>query len=129
MVHDAGSKTLGSWPAVDNAIETWIGMLVGFPDVGATSAEAAAETGGEADGEVLADGRTLPVESVADGEATCGEAAAVGEATRGETAAAGVALRLPACLPTKNAPTQIPMTPMNPRIDSVRLLAGVIEVT
>jgi hypothetical protein len=97
-------------------------MLVGFPDVGAKSAEAGAETGGEAggdgDGEVLADGRALPVEGVADGEATGGKAAA-----------AGVALRPPACLPTRNAPTQIPMTPTNPSIDSVRLLAGVIELT
>jgi hypothetical protein len=98
-------------------------MLVGFPGVGAppvkpggeaTSAEGSLETmPPEADGEVLADGRALPDEGGAAGEAT----------------AAGEALRLPACLPTKNAPTQIPMTQANPRIDSVRLLAGVIELT
>ena len=91
-------------------------MLVGFPGVGAppvkpggeaTSAEGSLEAMlTDGDGEVLADGRTLPDEG----------------------GAAGEALRLPACLPTKNAPTQIPMTQANPSIDSVRLLAGVIEL-
>jgi hypothetical protein len=95
-------------------------MLVGLPDEGAglrPTAGALETVLSEGDGEGLADARKL-LDEIRAGEATAPEGAV----------ATGEAFRLPACLPTKNAPTQIPMTQANPSIDSVRLLAGVIEL-
>jgi hypothetical protein len=123
IVHDVGTNTAGSSPVDDSGTEVCTGIVIDGPtdaaaalDVTADVASGVAGTLADADpaGEAADEGE-------ADGEGE-GEADGEGEAT-------GVASRMPACLPTKNAPTQIPITQANPMTDSVLLLAGVIELT
>ena len=117
IVQDVGTNTAGFSPADDNGTEVCTGIVIDGPT------EAA---GGLADTD--ADGSTIAcVEDADDGGEDRDE---LGEADDelGDVGG-GDALRLPACLPTKNAPMQIPMTAKNPSIDRVRLLAGVMSWT
>ena len=115
----------GFSPADDNGTEVCTGIVIDGPTEAAGGLDVTADVASGVAG-TLADadpvgGAVARVDTADDG----GE----DRDKLGDVGGVGDALRLPACLPMKNAPTQIPMTATNPSIDSVRLLAGVIELT
>jgi hypothetical protein len=124
IVQDVGINTAGFSPADDKGTEVCTGIVIEGPTDTATALDVTAGVAGGIAGGIAGALADADAEGDVDGVTATGVATAGGEVT-----AAGEALRLPACLPTKNAPTQIPTTPTKPRIDSVRLLAGVIELT
>jgi hypothetical protein len=121
-VQDVGTNTAGSSPADDNGTEVWIGIVIEGATDARDALDVAAVAGTLADADADA-GAVVCVDAADEGDGEDGDK--LGE---GDVVGEGDAFRLPACLPTKNAPTQIPMTQANPSIDSVRLLAGVIEL-
>lgn len=117
IVQDVGTNTAGFSPADDNGTEASTGIVIEGPTEAPGGLDVTADIAAWVAGGV---GGTL-----ADADADGGAVGGVDTDDGGD----GVALRPPACLPTKNAPTQIPMTATNPSIERLLLLAGVIEAT
>jgi hypothetical protein len=117
-VHEVGSRTAGLSLADDNGTEVCTGIVMLGPSDASGDALAI-----ELDGEGL-DGEGL------DGELDGG---ALGEgeglADIGGGAAGSEAVRLPACLPTKNAATHNPIRTTNPATARFRLVDALIELT
>ena len=128
IVHEVGTSTAGFSPVDDSGTEIRSGMVMDGPKEEARPADAdTTAVKVDVSGDVLV--IKLDAEALGDGEALTGGGTLLDE---GCVTAAGWAaeatLRLPACLPTKNTPTHKPTMPTNPRTDSVRLLARVIEL-
>jgi hypothetical protein len=118
-VHTVGTNTAGFSPAEDSGTDVLTGIVVDGP----TDAVAVADPEGknvmvDVSRDVLAIGLGS---GALDGRVD-GEAELVGATT-------GAALRLPACLPTKNAATHNPIRTTNPATARFRLLNEVIELT
>jgi hypothetical protein len=133
IVHEVGTNTAGFSPADDRGTEVCTGSVIDGPtdagarDDGGANTDAGAD--GDSEGEGADDGEA---DTRTDGEDGAAERDANSNGF-GETAVAGAAgsdaLRLPACLPKRNAPTHSATRSTAPPIASVRLLDRFMKLT